>query len=347
MNQSVVQGFSAFDPQAGVDRAAGARLCYFPTDSSTLILQHKDWINRFFLPKIRQYPNAWIDVIGSASTRGNAVHNMQLGQRRAEEVRNYIRMQYPGLNINRVYSEGATEPANTFRYDGSNNDGFWRAVLIRWYGLPDLPPTPYIPPPPDDPSLRILVRKAPPGCWCIVGVNTFGIPLKAGVAAGKVDITLLNDKGEKWVLHGYGGGLGAGPNIGPEIAEKGLKIVLKSLKEIGTHAGDLTNISDKLSKMNITGPSDTSGGVFRRFTWKADLTIKDITAAGFFTIASGETHIVAAGLDAGVVFFGNFDALDMFKTPWGFFVGLGLGTMKAALGVSAIVYKLTSYELQK
>ncbi|MDR3493045.1 MAG: hypothetical protein P4L82_00440 [Ancalomicrobiaceae bacterium] len=344
-------------------RLVGARLTQFATGSAELLPAHKDWIDKYFIPKMRANPNAWIDLIGSASRTGNAAKNLDLSGRRIDAVANYITTKYPGMRINLKIKQGDTDAAS-FKIEAANNDGFWRAVLIRWYGVQLAPSeVPDYPPEPEE-KLHFRTYKAPPGCWCVISVNTFGLPIKAGIAAGMLEMTLLNDLGEQWVIKAYGGGIGVGPNIGPEVAEEGWMIVVKALKEIGLKATDLSNVSKTIKDLNLTGPSDTCGGVFRRMTWKAGLTIDQICSERWVTIGSGEAHAIAMGAEIGLVYFGAVlttatgDAKIplpniagplavvpelVLGRPWGYYQSLGLGTLKAALGLSCTQYRITSY----
>jgi len=344
-------------------RLVGARLTQFGTGSAELLPAHKEWLTRYFVPKMKQNPGAWIDLAGSASRVGNADANKALSGLRIDAVADFIKQLHPAMNIQQRIKEGADDAAS-FNIDPRNNDGYWRSVLILWYGVqmakvdvPDYPPV-------QDPPLRFRTYKAPPGCWCIVSVDTFGLPIKAGFSGGKLSLTLLNDQGEKWIINGYGGGAGVGINVGPEIAEEGWQLVVKGIKEIGVKAGDLANVSSKIKDLNLTGPSETDGGVFRRLTWSAGLTIQQIVGEGWITIGSGELQMVALGGEEGLIYFGPvltssatsakipvpnpvqpfLAAIDLAGgTPWGFYSSLGLGTLKAALGASCTQYRITSY----
>jgi hypothetical protein len=337
---------SPIQPYIENDRVVGARLCHFGSGSPQLLNGHKDWLTKYFVPKMKQSPGPWIDVYGHTSRLGSEKDNDKLGLARVHEVVNFIKNQHPSMNIPKQLSAGEAD-AQSFSLEEKNNDGYWRSVLIRWFGVPLPVETPAYPPEiKPTPSIRV----APKGCWCIVGVDTFGIPIKAGVSGGTAEITLLNDKGEKYSISGIGPGVGAGVDIGPKIAEKGIGVLLKALKEIGLKAGDLQNVSDKVKSLKLTGPSETGGGVFRRATWGANLSIHDITKAGFFTIGSGEAQLAVAGGEVGLISFADpvrsALTLGVLVYPWGFYTSLGLGTLKAALGGSGTTYKITKVEKQ-
>lgn len=199
-------------------------------------------------------------------------------------------------------------------------------------------PTPVYPPTPE-PKERKLV--APPGCWCIVGVDSFGLgPIYKNSGLGYVTLSLLNDQGEIWKVRGLGAGPGIGLDIGPEMESH----ILRILKDAILKAGDVPNVLETIKNLGITGPSDTCGPVLKRVTWKADLSIHDITRRGCFVIAMGEGHLVVSGAEVGVIAFQPPGAQLSIALgdPWGFYVSLGLGTLKAALGASVTAFKIIS-----
>jgi hypothetical protein len=308
-------------------RLVGARLCNFSTGSAELLSSHKDWINDYLAPTLKKYPNCWVDLIGYASRVGSSSDNMKLSTNRIAAVESFLRSKHPSLKFNLRLPKG--EDASAADGDPeSNNDGYWRAVLIRWYDVPLDIPTPVYPP---DPGLKFKTYTAPKGCWLILGVNTFGIPIKAGATGGTAIVYLLNDKGELWKITGIGGGGGLGVDIAPAT----WGTIAKWVSSVVANFSNLGNIP---GVPNIGGPSQTAGPVLRYLTWAANLSINDINGA-HFVIASGEAHGVVLGADVGLISFGSNP---VFGTPWGFYTGLGLGTLKAALGVSSMVYAITS-----
>jgi outer membrane protein OmpA-like peptidoglycan-associated protein len=70
---------------------AGARLCEFATGSAKLLQAHQDWITKYFVPKIRQSPGAWVDLIGDASMLGTEAKNLALSTSRIAEVERFIK----------------------------------------------------------------------------------------------------------------------------------------------------------------------------------------------------------------------------------------------------------------
>ncbi len=178
-----------------------------------------------------------------------------------------------------------------------------------------------------------------------------GIPIKAAVSGGTCEITLLNDKGEKWAFRGAGAGLGIGAEAGPEHFKAASKPVMEFLKSVGAKAGDISNVHTSIKDLNLTGPNETSGGVMKRMTWAANLTFPEIISQGIFAVYSGEGHFVMGGAEMGFIFFGMppIEPISIGKcvagfTPWGFFASAGLGTLKGALGASMTLYKITKHQ---
>lgn len=347
---SIRTGFSPVQPylpnrQSTLDmHHIGATLCHFPTGEATLLECHKHWITHELIPMMRKHPNAWIDLIGSASRAGLVTENMKLSHERINAVELFIRRSYPEIKINMRMPQGSSYAAS-FRLPENDNDGMFRSVTVLWYGLPKpVPVGVYLL---EDPpkKLKSIRPKAPKGCWLIWSVDSFSLPIKGGVAGGTCDLTLLSDTGTKYKMKGVGGGAGVGVSIGPEHARK----LQEFLQEIVSKAGDLQNISKTIKDMNLTGPNETNGGVMKRLTWAAKLTLGEITSSGMFTICCGDAHIIGAGGEMGFVFFGipPIEAYSSSKyltgaSPWGFYTSLGLATMKASLGVSATLYMTTS-----
>ena len=332
---------SPIQPYLEHDWPVGVRLCEFATASAVLREAHKHFLSTYFIPMMKENPHAWVDLIGSASRKGKSDANKALSNRRIAAVEEYLTRGYPKIKINVRIAEGA-ENAESFRMEASNDEGFFRAVLIRFYGVPRKIETPVYP---DEEAPKLKKRKlvAPKGCWCVIGVESFGVPVKFA-SAGKVDVTLLNDQGEKWVLHGAGGGVGLGVEIGKDTVETitnkilgegiGQKIgetIVTTFKELGIKAVDLQNISKTIKDLNLTGPSETNGGVLKGTTWAANLTMDDITGGGGFSIVSGEFHMVVGGVEQGFIFFGNqllpVPVRLALGNPWAFYAGAGMNTL--------------------
>lgn len=233
------------------------------------------------------------------------------------------------MYANRV-NYNINKPLGETRSGGDEHDnwGFWRRVEIYVFAEP---PPPNFKPIPAIPKPKPGSIKAPAGCWCIIGVDAEGMPLKALVTTGFVKITLLNDKGEKYLISGTGGGTGLGPGISPEnFGPLGKKLM------------------DELKARKLIGPGETTGPVLKRLTWAANLTIQEIVHSGWFLISNAEAQGVIGGGEMGVIFFGSPTSPPpsyVFSgEPWGFYTSTSLGTPKAAGSVSAIQYKITEWK---
>ncbi len=324
-------------------RVVGARLINFAVKSPKLLESHKDWIRMHLVPALKKHPGCWVDLTGYASRTGSDSPNMTLGFQRAAEVKLFLRSHHPTLKFNLIDSKGEEGAKNFGEPDGTESN-FWRAVLIRWHGVPLNIPIPVRPPEPK-PKIKFKTYAAPKGRWLILKVDTFGIPIRAAITGGSAVVYLLNDKGELWKITGYGLGLGLGPDIPLDkyLTKLGpvAKWIVNLVTNIGTNAGDIGDIPG-MPNPGITGPSATGGLVLRHLDVAANLSIYDIVAESNFNISSGEAHIMVAGVEAGIISFGFNPVVG--KTPWGLYTMEGLGTMKGSLGVSAIRYRITCYK---
>lgn len=329
-------GAFAIYPFTEAGRVVGARLAEFLVGSAMLREAHKAWISQYLAPNLRKYPGAWIDFHGYASNTGTPGSNYALSARRIASVEKYIKEFHPTVRVN-IRNPHGVEGALEDNAPPNKEDGYYRAVLVRWFGVPLNIPAPQVQP---DPPPRFKRYMAPPGCWCIVAADSIGLPIKAGFSAGKVTFKLLNDQGQLFQITGYGAGAGLGANAGPkefqEVLSRGEK-VLDWFKEIGLKAGDIPNIHDKIKDLNLTGPSETDGPVLKDLTWSAKLSFQDIVGGGFFIVGMGEGQFVVAGAEVGLITFGH-----PIRRVWGFYSSLGLGTLKGALGIGATAYLITS-----
>jgi len=115
-------------------RVAGARLCHFASGSSELLSGHKEWIEKHFVPAMKANPNGWVDFFAAASPNGNADKNLALSKLRLEAVERQIKLIHPGININIKKADGEGDAAS-FSTPPNNDGGYWRAVLVRWWGV--------------------------------------------------------------------------------------------------------------------------------------------------------------------------------------------------------------------
>ena len=192
----------------------------------------------------------------------------------------------------------------------------------------------------------VLGLKADPGQWWIKGVDTFGVPIKAGASAAKIAVTLLNDQGETYTINGYGAGVAVGADFETEKLGK----ILGRLAELGLKSGDIANIHKKLSAF---GPfSRTAGAVLRRGSLISNYTIHEIKKAGTMcvTSAAASKHY---GIEIGLItFFPSamitpIELAVMFGQiasgePWGAYGNFSGG--KISLEVGYMTYLITSVD---
>jgi hypothetical protein len=164
---------------------------------------HTEWIEKFFLPVMAKNPSARVRMVGMASRNGDANYNMGLSKRRIDKVAGFI-LSKGRVNIIERNPRGEIPAAEDGFKDGDRS-GRYRAVLLRWDGLSG--PAPVPPGPGPGPVFKKKVIKTQPGVWLIIGVDTFGIPIKF-LSAGRIVVTLLNDKGNNGRL------LDSGPERG-------------------------------------------------------------------------------------------------------------------------------------
>jgi peptidoglycan-associated lipoprotein len=92
-------------------RWAGDRV-FFDTDRATLSLNARDILARQ-AEWLGRHPNVAVRIEGNTDERGSAQHNMGLGQRRADAVRDYlVRRGVAGARISTM-SNGVSRPIET------------------------------------------------------------------------------------------------------------------------------------------------------------------------------------------------------------------------------------------
>jgi hypothetical protein len=325
-----------FFPFTEGGRVTGIRLANFANDSDEPLGPHKEWISQFFLPMMAKNPGHRVRLIGMASRNGDATYNKGLSGRRIRKVEGLF-----GGKVNIVErNPGGEVPAAEDGVKDGNRDGRWRAVLLRWEGV-SLPLP--IPPGPQPAKFKKVVIKTQPGVWLIISVDTFGVPIKF-LQAGRIAVTLLNDKGEQWVISGFGGGLGVGAEFGADAAKGVIRIIRDTLKNIGFKAADLPNLVGGLDDISI--PSATIGGVFRGTNIVSNFTIHDIVRNGMMLVISGSLGIGIASGEEGLIVFGNAavgrNAPTIF--PWG--VYSSLTTLKAGADIGGVLYSITDFKMK-
>ena len=116
-----------------------ARLCNFPTNVATLRLSHRNWIRDVIRPAIGSLQSPWVDLVGYASQLrrdGRQELNALLSNDRCRRVREEIENYSDRIHWNVQWPKGAAESGQS--PDGSQNEGWWRAVTVSVWG--------YIPP---------------------------------------------------------------------------------------------------------------------------------------------------------------------------------------------------------
>jgi hypothetical protein len=321
-------------------RITGVRLANFRNDSDEPLASHKDWIEKFFIPVMAKNPGARVRMMGMASRNGDPTHNMGLSKRRIDKVADVI-LSKGKVNIVERNPRGEIQAEEDGFADGDRS-GRYRAVLLRWEGLSGPAP---IPPGPG-PAFKKKVIKTQPGVWLIIGVDTFGLPIRF-LSAGRIVVTLLNDKGEQWAITGFGVGAGLGGEFG-NAQVKGMIAELKALaKALGMKLGDVPNIADKVKDFLPDVPSATTGGVFRKGNIVSNYTIKEIVANGAMTVISGGLGVgVVAGELGAILFDTPRVAIDMIPRglPWG--VYSSLGTLKVAAEIGGSLYRITDVTMK-
>jgi len=123
--------FMAFD---GTRATFAGRLIDFQTRKSELLPEHRRWLQEMIVPAILTRPNAWIDVYGYASKRGNQHDNLVLSRARAGAVKDFLSQELAiqGRNIEGIINIGCgfEETAPGYSPDSSDNVGYWRAAEI-------------------------------------------------------------------------------------------------------------------------------------------------------------------------------------------------------------------------
>src|SRR5262245_58250782 len=117
-----------------------ARLCNFPTGGSVLRPAHQDWLSRNIVPLLRVQGSCIVEIAGLASHLGATALNDRLGQARADAARTFLEQQ---LRMSLPYVLAASYGESVSRGGVNNNDGYYRAVLVKLHkgvvALPDPP----------------------------------------------------------------------------------------------------------------------------------------------------------------------------------------------------------------
>jgi hypothetical protein len=185
-----------------------ARLCNFSTGGSALQQAHRQWLMQNVVPVLRRHSNCIVEIGGLASRLGPAALNDRLGQARADAAKDFIEQQ---LQMSLPHILTASYGESVSGGGVNDNDGYWRAVLVKLHNgavvLPDPPPAVKRPP---------TMPKAVPKMYFGVGAKFGGI-LIGGTQALEGYLFSVDDYYDRvhiqariWTL---GPGLGGGGNV--------------------------------------------------------------------------------------------------------------------------------------
>ena len=127
--------FVAFD---GTFAAVAGRMINFETGSSTLKPGHRQWLEKEVFRAIMARPNAWVDIYGYASKKGNTQQNLALSKARATEAKNFLGglLAMKGKSIETMVKidHGFGEDAPDYIAGESDNSPNWRAAEVIVFG---------------------------------------------------------------------------------------------------------------------------------------------------------------------------------------------------------------------
>jgi hypothetical protein len=185
-----------------------ARLCNFPTGGSVLRPAHQDWLVRNVVPVLRGQGSYLVEIGGLASRVGAASLNDRIGQARADAVKSFLEQQ---VQMSLPYVLTASYGESVSGGGVSDNDGYWRAALLKLHkgvaALPDPPPAVKRP---------TTMPKAVPKMYFGVGAKFGGIVI-GGTQTMEGYLFSVDDYKDQvhveariWTL---GPGLGGGANV--------------------------------------------------------------------------------------------------------------------------------------
>ena len=129
-------GKHTISPFTEAGHLVGARLIAFQRGSSSPLPDHKTWLEQGFVPRMRQSPNAWVDLIGYATGAPSKAANDTVAWNRIRAVESHLKSLYPALRINvrmlGIIDEQVDENGKAV---APGMDNYWNAVLLRWYGV--------------------------------------------------------------------------------------------------------------------------------------------------------------------------------------------------------------------
>lgn len=113
-------------------RLVGARLTEFGVGSTEFRQTHISWLTMYLAMRLRENPNAWIDLIGYAT--GPSKDMIAWG--RIKRVESVVRNLHPQLRVNvRMIGSVEQQVDEGGQATSPGMVGYWNAVLIRWYGI--------------------------------------------------------------------------------------------------------------------------------------------------------------------------------------------------------------------
>ncbi len=185
-----------------------ARLCNFATGGSALRPAHQAWLTTNLVPILKGQGTYIVEIGGLASRLGAASVNDRLGQARADAAKKFLEEQVQ-MSLPFVLTASYGESVSGGGVD--DNDGYWRAVLVKLHkgviALPDPPPVVKRPP---------TMPKAVPKMYFGIGAKFGGI-LIGGTQTMEGYLFSVDDYKDQvhieariWTL---GPGLGGGANV--------------------------------------------------------------------------------------------------------------------------------------
>lgn len=144
------------------------KLYGFAVNSVELKEQHIRWLDEFVVPILED--GGSVSLVGEASRTGSASYNKLLSQRRAQKVLEHLQLQqrtaFSRYDLGSVSAVGELAAKKAGLRDGTE-DAFYRAVLVRAWGKPNVPA-----PPQPKPDLPKTVRRVVMRRWVRVSSRT-------------------------------------------------------------------------------------------------------------------------------------------------------------------------------
>jgi hypothetical protein len=123
---------------SGTSAKVAGRLVNFATGQADLLPGHIDFLEKEVAAVLRGMQGPWVDLIGYASRRGDAVFNQTLSERRVDAVKRRISQLAQSVNFQIKKGVGETQSGQNER----DNSGRYRAVDVYVYAYKPPPPEP-------------------------------------------------------------------------------------------------------------------------------------------------------------------------------------------------------------